>query len=107
VPVPAAKVELMKLDDAEPKRAREHFLRGAQAFDKGDFVAALGAFAEASRLSKAPGLLYDTALCYHQLKHFGESQQLMQLYLDRAPGAANRVAVERLIREDEAAEDAD
>ena len=82
-----------------PRAVAELAAKGGQSYARGDFTAALTSFAEASRQSSAPALLYDTGVCYKMLNRPQEALQYLQLYLDRAPTAPNRADVDALISE--------
>ena len=68
-------------------------------FRAGDFARAHGAYAEAHQQSGDVALLYNLGLCYVRLGRSADGLKYLQLYLDRAPTAPNRAAVEQKLTE--------
>jgi hypothetical protein len=88
-PLPASK--------GAPKNVADLAARGLADFGRRDYANALVAFAEASRTGGDPAMLFDTGLCYYMLRRPQEALQHLQLYVDRAPQAANRPQADALI----------
>lgn len=85
--------------DAQRERAREHFERGKAAFELKDFEKAIREYEAAYNIMPLPGLIFNIAQCYRNLQRYDEAIQLFQQYLQRAPDAPNRAAVEKLVEE--------
>ena len=85
-------------DDAGIAQARQHFQRGKQLFDAGDYRAAMAEFAAADRAAPSPMLEFNIALCHERLGERAEAVRRYRLYLDRVPNATNRASVEAKIR---------
>lgn len=83
------------LDD---QQARELFLRGSAAFDRGNYEEALGYFQRAYELSGRPGLLYNVGHAAERLRRDELAIQSFEEYLRRVPEADNRESVEARIR---------
>ena len=78
--------------------ARQHYQKGKQLFDAGDYRAAMGEFATADRLAPSALLEFNIALCHERLGEKAEAVRRYRLYLDRVPDAQNRTQVEQKIR---------
>jgi hypothetical protein len=74
--------------------AKEHFTRGKQLYDTGKFRAAIAEFEAADRMSPAPLLQFNIGLCHERLGDRREALRRYRLYLEKAPAAPNRDAVE-------------
>lgn len=98
-PGPMVPPALLPPPSDAPRNIVDLARRGEQSFAKGDYANALVAYAEANRIASSPPLLFDTAACYRMLGRPQEALRYVQLYLDRAPGAANRADAERLASE--------
>ena len=85
-------------DDAGVAQARQHFQRGKQLFDAGDYRAAIAEFAAADRAAPSPMLEFNIALCHERLGERAEAVRRYRLYLERVPNATNRASVEAKIR---------
>jgi hypothetical protein len=97
-PVPAmTPPALLPLSPSAPKAVAELATRGAQAYQRGDYAGALGSFSAALHLSPEPALLFDTGVTHYLLGQPQQALQLLQLYVDRAPKAANRAQADALI----------
>jgi tetratricopeptide (TPR) repeat protein len=77
--------------------ARQHYQKGKQLFDGGDFRAAMAEFAAADKLAPSPLLEFNIALCHERLGEKAEAVRRYRNYLDRAPDAQNRAQVEAKI----------
>lgn len=66
--------------DAEEARAR--FVRGAEAFAAGDYVAALEAFCDAHRLYPAPPVLFNVAVTFERLGRSAEAAACYQAFAE-------------------------
>lgn len=98
-PVAPVELPLLPTPASLPPAAAQHAAAGEQAFRAGDFTRAHGAYAEAHRQSGDAALLYNLGLCYVRLGRSADGLKYLQLYLDRAPNAPNRAAVERKLAE--------
>jgi hypothetical protein len=81
-----------------PSQARQHYQKGKQLFDSGDYRGAMSEFATADRLAPSPLLEFNIALCHERLGEKSEAVRRYRLYLDRVPDAQNRAQVEQKIR---------
>lgn len=84
---------------APPTLARQHFERGMQHYDLGEFKAAIEEFKTAYSLSAAPGLLFNLAQASRLDRQYEAALHLYRSYLREQPDAPNRVDVEQRIRE--------
>lgn len=78
--------------------AREHFMRGRDAFSLGDFALAAREFDQAYQLSRRPQLLYNIGTAYERLHNWNEANVAFHRYLDEVPGAPDRPEVEARLR---------
>ncbi len=78
--------------------AREHFMRGRDAFSGGDFAVAAREFDQAYQLSRRPQLLYNIGTAYERLHNWNEANVAFRRYLDEVPGAPDRAEVEARLR---------
>ena len=81
-----------------PSEARQHYQKGKQLFDSGDYRGAMSEFATADRLAPSPLLEFNIALCHERLGEKPEAVRRYRLYLDRVPNAQNRAQVEQKIK---------
>jgi hypothetical protein len=84
------------------EQARQHYQKGKQLFDSGDYRGAMAEFATADQLAPSPLLEFNIALCHERLGERAEAVRRYRLYLDRVPDAQNRPHVEDKIRKLEA-----
>jgi len=87
--------------------ARQHYARGKQLFDGGDYRGAMAEFATADKLAPSPLLEFNIALCHERLGEKAEAVRRYRQYLDRVPDAQNRTQVEQKIHQLEAEMKAD
>ena len=83
-------------------QARQHFKKGRELYDAGDYRGAIAEFAAADQIAPSPLLEYNIALCHERLGEKSEAVRRYRAYLDRTPDAQNRAAVEEKIRKLEA-----
>jgi tetratricopeptide (TPR) repeat protein len=77
--------------------AREHYTRGQQRFQAGDFRGAIAEFAKAGSLSPSPVLDFNIGLCHERLGERDEAVRRYRAYVEQLPNAANRRTVEEKI----------
>jgi hypothetical protein len=94
--VPVAARTARADDTAE---ARQHYSKGKQLFDAGDYRGAMAEFATADKLAPSPLLEFNIALCHERLGEKAEAVRRYRLYLDRVPDAQNRTQVEQKIHQ--------
>lgn len=82
---------------ADDDRAKELFDRGTSAFHAGDFPKALTLFREAYAIDPHPILMYNIARSEESLGHATEAVRAFRKYLELAPDAEDRGAVEQRI----------
>ncbi|MSP58883.1 MAG: tetratricopeptide repeat protein [Myxococcales bacterium] len=78
-------------------QAKAHFLKGREAYEAGDYIAAIREFQAAQALSPSPLLDYNIGLAQEQ---FGDRKQAVahyRAYLEAKPDATNRPDVEQRI----------
>ncbi len=95
-------------NDAD-ERARSLHEQGVAAFEAGDYDRAIAAFSEAYELSPAPGILFNLGQA-HVAKgpsNCAEARRAYSMYLQAAPNARNRQAVQTWIDELAACADAE
>jgi len=101
VVVVAATMVLMPVVEAhaqgDREQARQHFLKGKELYDAGNFRGAIVEFETADRLAPAPMLDYNVGLSYEQLGEDDKAIQHFRVYLKRLPDAPNRATVEAKI----------
>jgi hypothetical protein len=83
-------------DDAL-ERMRELFERGQDAYEAGKYELAASEFRAAYAVRPAASLLYNQAVCHERLGDPSRAVQLFRGYLDDAPRASDRAAVEKRI----------
>lgn len=94
-----------KVDEpgAAPNRdvAREFFLTGVAAYQRGSYNAALVSFENAYRIAPHPNVRINIANCHVQLRHYLEALVHFEAYLSEAQNItpAQRADVERQVRE--------
>jgi tetratricopeptide (TPR) repeat protein len=92
-----------------PRDAREtgRLLReGAAAFETNDDATALSLFQQAYRLSEEPTILVNIGRVFARMRRHDDAIATFQRYIDRAPQAPERAAIERLLREQQTLRDA-
>lgn len=82
---------------APTDEAREHFKKGQTHYSLGEFDEAIKEFREAYRLKQEPGLLFNIAQSYRQLRQWDPARFNYRQYLNLKPDAPNRAEVEELI----------
>jgi hypothetical protein len=80
-----------------PEPAAGLTLRGQTLYAQADYTNALGAFASAHAQYAAPALLFNMAACQVMLNQLRDANRNLQIYLDRAPQAPNRIQAEQLM----------
>jgi tetratricopeptide (TPR) repeat protein len=83
---------------ANDQLAREHFVRGRDAFSQGDFAVAAREFDQAYQLSRRPQLLYNIGSAYERLHNWNEANIALHRYLELVPDAPDRAEVEARLR---------
>jgi hypothetical protein len=81
---------------------RQHFTRGRQLYDAGDYRGAIAEFAAADQVAPSAMLEYNIALCHERLGEKAEAVRRYRAYLDRVPDATNRASVEEKVHKLEA-----
>ncbi|MFH1129748.1 MAG: tetratricopeptide repeat protein [Pseudomonadota bacterium] len=79
--------------------AKTHFEQGKVAFSRGQYEDALNEYTVAYRLLPLPGFLFNIGQCYRNLEQYEKAILSFQLYLQNVPQAANRNAVQQLVKE--------
>lgn len=79
-------------------RAKAEYAEGVKAFRVRNFEVALGHFERAFKLDSSPVLLYNLARCHEELGNNIAAVDNYELYLARAPDAADRTNVEERVR---------
>jgi tetratricopeptide (TPR) repeat protein len=90
-------VRTARADDTA--EARQHYGKGKQLFDAGDYRGAMAEFATADKLAPSPLLEFNIALCHERLGEKAEAVRRYRQYLDRVPDAQNRTQVEQKIHQ--------
>jgi tetratricopeptide (TPR) repeat protein len=85
-------------DDAKPRPAERHFERGEKLYALARFAEALDAYQRAFDAEPIADLLFNIAQCHRNLEDYDAAIFSYQKYLELAPEAVNRDAVEQLIR---------
>lgn len=80
-------------------KAKAHYMKGKQAFDRQEYASALTEYERAYQTLPLPGLLFNIGQCHRNLGHDAEAVKAFKLYLEKSPDADNRAAVEKLIEE--------
>lgn len=80
-------------------QARQHFEKGKNLYDAGDFAPALAEFKEAFSLKDDPAFLFNMGQCHAKLGNDAAALHAYKSYLRRKPDAPNRVQVEARIAE--------
>jgi hypothetical protein len=89
--------------DARTESAREHYLQGESFYKISRFASALDEYEQAYLAKPDPTFLYNIAQCHRMIGNRADAARFYRNYLNDAPAAANREAVEKLIKELEAA----
>jgi tetratricopeptide (TPR) repeat protein len=89
---------------AEAADAKRHYGQGSRYYDLAEYEDALREFKEAYRVVDDPAFLFNIAQCHRKLGHAQDAITFYKNYLRRAPRAANRSEVERLVAELERAQ---
>lgn len=87
--------------DDEIAQARQHFGRGVELFQEGDYEAALADFTQAYELAPHYALLYNVGLVHAHLHRYPEAVSNLRRYLDQGGAeidAGRRSEVERELR---------
>jgi hypothetical protein len=77
---------------------------GSAAFDAQDDSAALSLFQQAYRLSEEPTILVNIGRVFARMRRHDDAIATWRRFLDRAPSAPERPAIETMIRDAEAAQ---
>jgi tetratricopeptide (TPR) repeat protein len=97
VPAPlAAAPPSTTVEDPDRTVARRYFERGAADYERGDYQAALHAFAIALELSPSPALHYNIARCADRLGEWARAADEYERYLPSAPEPERVGLVERI-----------
>lgn len=83
---------------AEPS-AKDLYDKGTEAFDFEDYQTALADFEQAYALDPRPSFQFNIGQCEKKLGHKELAVAAFRKYLDDAPRAPNRAAVEQMIAE--------
>lgn len=86
-------------DQAALNDAKQHYDRGMEHYDLGEYAAAVDEFKLAYALSKAPGLLFNLGQASRLGKQYEQALHFYRAYLRERPDAPNRADVERRIAE--------
>jgi hypothetical protein len=78
-------------------KVREHFERGQALYEEGRFEDAAAAFRDAYAIKPASALIYNEAVCYERMNDRPRAAALFRQYLQSAPNARDRAAVQRRI----------
>jgi tetratricopeptide (TPR) repeat protein len=89
--------------DSRTDSAREHYLQGESFYKLSRFASALDEYERAYLAKPDPSFLYGIAQCHRMLGNREDAIRFYRNYLNDAPAAANREAVEKQIKELEAA----
>ena len=81
------------------EEARDHYRKGQTHYSLGEFEQAIKEFREAYRLKQEPGLLFNVAQSYRQLRQWEAARFNYRQYLNLKPDAPNRAEVEELIEQ--------
>ena len=99
VAILAAPVAVRTARADDTAEARQHYTKGKQLFDGGDYRGAMAEFATADKMAPSPLLEFNIALCHERLGEKAEAVRRYRLYLDRVPDAQNRTQVEQKIHQ--------
>lgn len=78
-------------------RGRQLYNEGRALFDQGKYTEAIGKFRQADQVAPAPLLDFNIGLAYDRMGDRGNAIKYYRSYLDRAPSAQNRAAVQAKI----------
>jgi tetratricopeptide (TPR) repeat protein len=81
----------------ERAEMREHFRKGTQAFDLGQFDEAIAEYGKAYRIKEDPALLYNLGQAHRAAGHTAEALHFYKVYLHRSVHPQNRAEVEAKI----------
>ena len=84
-------------DPAQVALAREHYMKGVDAYDNGRYDEAIAEFQQAYEIKDDAVLLYNIAQSKRLEGHYDEALMYYKVYLRRAPKAPNRDEVEQRI----------
>jgi tetratricopeptide (TPR) repeat protein len=84
-------------DTAVTGPARERYRAGAAAYDEGRYQDAIDAFLEANRIAPSAALSFDVARAYDKQRDTAKALEWYRDYLRRAPGAGDRIRIQRLV----------
>ncbi len=77
-----ARTPLARADDADPKAAREEFVRGAQLVKDADWAGALAAFEASSRLKTHPVTTYNIGACLRAMGQYARARKSFAAAVD-------------------------
>jgi tetratricopeptide (TPR) repeat protein len=95
---PAASPPTAELPDPRAE-AREHFVRGVELYDEGEYEPALAEFRRSHELQAVPGVLINVALCLEELHRYDDAISTYREYLrtaERASADRRRAAEEAI-----------
>jgi tetratricopeptide (TPR) repeat protein len=78
---------------------REHYRKGSQAFDLGQFDEAIAEYMKAYRAKEDPALLYNLGQAHRRAGHIAEALHFYKVFLQRSGSGPNRAEVENKIAE--------
>jgi tetratricopeptide (TPR) repeat protein len=79
--------------------AREHYVKGTNAFDLGSYDEAVSEYTAAYRLKNDPALLYNIAQAHRLAGHAADALHFYKIFLSKLPDAPNRSEIETKIAE--------
>ena len=82
----------------EVAQARTLTREGTKLYLGGEFAGALAAYRRAYALYPTAKLAYNLAQCHRKLKQYGAAIKAYREYLELAPDATNRAAVEQMLK---------
>ena len=85
------------LDAAQKQEIRAHYQRASRAYDLGKFFDAIDEYQVIYEIDGDPVMLYNLAQAYRLAEQPEKAIQFYRRYLQRAPEARNREAVEEKI----------
>jgi tetratricopeptide (TPR) repeat protein len=83
--------------------AKEALREGMRQYEIGDFTSALAAFKRAYLNYEEPAFLYNIAQCERLLGQKSEALREYKMYLHKVPAASNRVEVQKIVADLQAA----
>jgi serine/threonine protein kinase len=87
------------IDDAQRKKAFQHYLAATQKFDAKDFDGAATEFDAAYQAVGDAAILYNAGQSFRNAKQYGHALLAYEGYLRQSPKAKNRAEVQKRIRE--------